>query len=218
MGYHRKFIPTQESINEYNEKYPQPKNTFMDFSLHEYKTVILENCLNYQNNDRKVFCGYSTELTYFYRILKTELEKIQKQIHINTFQRLKNEYNKEGCFWVDGWNYEPHKREQCDIDLIYESTLQELCIISSCFKADIFDNEDRFYNKMEKIQDSLYAFEESISEWCIWQIMEDFAEFECKNADDDDDDDDDDEAYENDFYGANYEEDEAKSQSNLDES
>lgn len=58
----------------------------MESSLHEFKTVILENCLNYQNNDRKVFCGYSTELTYFYRILKTELEKFKNKFILIHFK------------------------------------------------------------------------------------------------------------------------------------
>ena len=177
MGFSRGFRPPKEVVQEYMDKL---KSTYPDYiELHktEICTNILVECFNYPYDT-------SINIETFMMRLKWDLEKLEQMIKADTFLSHKEVYDSDGYFNVAGWEF---NKTEPDVDKnrVYNICLKEITLWAATLKTNYFENQDNYFTKMEKIEESLDYFTEMITQFTIFDFMEKFSEYEDKVDDED---------------------------------
>lgn len=171
MGFEIDFIPTKEFIDEKLKplvKYKSDKN-----DIPYLKTDILVYCLGDYDETRKVMSRLKFNLKYLYEIIR--LEVIQGAVE---------RFEEEGQIWYCGWQY---SRDECDweLDDLVGRTTKSLTILKQSVKTpDYFNENELFYDKINKIDGEVDEFEDSCRDIAIYEVMNMLREFQVNDDDD----------------------------------
>lgn len=168
MGYEIDFKPTKEFVEEKLKKLIQykPKNNELPY----IKTDILIYCLGEADDTRRVMNRISFNLRYMYDLIR--YDEIQYAI---------NRFEENGTIWYCGWEY---SKDDCDWDLdeLVERNTKTLTLLKQVVETpNYFDNGERFYDKINEIDEHLDGFEEICRDIAIYEIMNMMREFQEKD-------------------------------------
>lgn len=168
MGYEIDFKPTKEFVEEKLKKLVQYKSK--NNELPYIKTDILIYCLGAADDTRRVMNHISFNLRYMYELVR--YDEIQYAI---------NRFEENGTIWYCGWEY---SKDECDWDLneLVERNTKTLTLLKQVVETpDYFDKCERFYDKMNEIDEHLDGFEEICRDIAIYEIMNMMREFQEKD-------------------------------------
>ena len=174
MGYERVFKPTKEAVDKKLTGFNFCGRDYKE-QLEEYKKSLAVYCMQDQtdfNKIHEVICNIKTYLG----LIKSTVLNIQKEA-------TKKEYDTsvDQTFYFSGWQY---KEKMSDINIDYY--FERLLILATLVKtSDYFDNSELFADKLLDINDRINDYINDCYDEAVWQIIDDFKEFELLEEDDD---------------------------------
>lgn len=174
MGYERVFKPTKEVVDKKLTGFNFCGRDYKE-QLEEYKKSLAVYCMQDQtdfNKIHEVICNIKTYLG----LIKSTVLNIQKEA-------TKKEYDTsvDQTFYFSGWQY---KEKMSDINIDYY--FERLLILATLVKtSDYFDNSELFEDKLSDINDRINDYINDCYDEAVWQIIDDFKEFELLEEDDD---------------------------------
>lgn len=172
MGYQITFLPTEEKMQEY-----KPYNELSKVELEPTKYEIMSYCM--KKHDDSVFSKVKylkNTLTF----LANQVEQYEKQ---NAYYRWKSDENH--WLWYCGWEF----ARECsfDKDDMIERHVKDLLVLSDIVETpDYFENSEKFYRKLEEVDENIDGFVEIMSDYYIHEIIKDLDEFKLNDDDEDD--------------------------------
>lgn len=177
MGYSVTFKPTEEAISKIKPWNADRKDDNMFFKndlLYESKMDILLYCL----------ADHSSEGSYnLVRDLGFKLKYIMNLTYDETKEWCYRTWKNDGEITFYGWRY---SKEECGIDeeWLYKNTIEKLLILSKIVKTpDYFDENERFFEKVQEICDEIDGYAECLNEINDFKIIELFREFKVNDDD-----------------------------------
>lgn len=182
MGFSRGFTPPKEMVDEYIDKLKSTSKDYIDLNINNIITNILVESFNYPDNS----LANNLNLETFIMRLTWDLKKLEEMIKADTFLIHKEIYDSEGYFHVAGWNYRDNEPRLLKND-VYNITIKEITLWAATLKTDFFKDENGYYKKQEKIEETLSYFQDSMIEFTIFDFMNFFKDYENKSHDEDED-------------------------------
>lgn len=168
MSYYAIFKPTEEAMKKYE---PKVSNSLKrdDFS----KLSMLIKILNDPEDSVDKF---AFNLKLFLSFFKSKIEEQSKTIAYNN-------YKEDGTVWYCGRQYSKSD-PKCTIESVYDYVIEKLTLLHYCVKSgDYFDENSKFWDKLNEIKEVLEYFEDACFEICNFEIMNDLKEFRVGDED-----------------------------------
>ena len=151
MGYQITFTPPAEKMEEYKNK----DCTFVRTGVAGYKKELLSLCMHTPKDSPTYL---QSTLTALVQCLQSAIERDQKE---SIYNQWKNDENHE--IWFCGWQYA--QEATLTNEEIVTSTVDNLFIYCDLVQTpDYFDDHEKFYEKLNDINDEINGFEEMIIE------------------------------------------------------
>lgn len=151
MSYQITFAPPAEKMEEYKDKdFNFPRNNTAG-----YKKELLSICMH-TPKDSPMYL--QTSLTALVKCLQSSIEREQKESIYNQWKE-----NENHEIWFCGWQYA--REATLTNEEIVASTVDNLFIYCDLVQTpDYFDDHEKFYEKLNNINEEIDGFEESIIE------------------------------------------------------
>lgn len=173
MSYYATFKPTEEAIKKLKPFVNTEKNKQW---ISDTKNEILLKCLI--KSDMTDFIKVSNELRYLLRALEKSYQDESKQYCINR-------YNEEDSHevWFCGWEYS-RPCNAPDMEDVTDYVLRDLLVLKFIVPTpDYFEDSEKFFDKLNEINEKIEYFCESASKAEDFRIMEELKEFRVNDYD-----------------------------------
>lgn len=170
MSYQITFKPTEEVMQKYKSwaKNGEKKESFLKY----YKRELLSYCLKPHTTLNTVTITKDIE-----NMVNSIVWVVDNDTMYDAYERWKNDENNE--LWYSGWQFS--RPCQFDKDKVIQNNVDELTILADVVPtADFFENEEKFYDKVNRINEIIDGLVEILTEIKIHQIIEELREFEVK--------------------------------------
>lgn len=172
MGYQVTFTPTEEKMEEYKKK-----PTFGSYykSIDGYKKEIFSYCMKPTEDAPAVIQSkLNALLTYLNQLIKED----ERQ---NAYDRWESDENHE--LWYCGWQFA--KDSSITEEELINNTIDNLFLFVDIVKTpDYFDEHEKFYDKLNDVNNEIDGFIECAQEIIIHEIIDDLEPFKVKDDDD----------------------------------
>ena len=125
--------------------------------------------------------GYSRiyrDLKMLLALLKTEVYDLEKE---SAYERWNSDENKE--LWYCGWEFA--RPSSFDADELMKHYLEDFVIFTDVIKTpDYFENSEKFFDKVNELNEKLSGFIECYSDLCIHDIIDELDEYKLKYDED----------------------------------
>jgi hypothetical protein len=182
MGFSRGFRPPKDVVEEYMNKLKSTYDEYIQSEITRISTTILIDSFNYPNNA----ISKDTNLETFMMTLRWNLERLEKMVKADTFLTHKETYDTYGYFHVAGWNFQ-NNEPQISKNCVYNICIKELSMWAATLITDFFKDEDSYFRKQEKIEETLDYFKDMMIEFTIFDFINYFKDYEDNTYDEDDD-------------------------------
>lgn len=170
MGYEISFKPTEEAMKKYKPwtKKGEKEESFLKY----YKRELLSYCLKSHTTLNTITITKDIE-----NMVNSIVWTVDNDTMHDAYERWENDENNE--LWYCGWQFS--RPCQFDKDKVIQNNVDELTILADVVPtADFFENEEKFYDKVNRINEIIDGLAEILIEIKIHQIIEELREFEVK--------------------------------------
>lgn len=175
MSYYLNLKPTKEAI-ENLKKDVWLKKENIDALIAETRHKILIQCLS--DNSIDDIAKLSRELTFALKNINIGLKSKAVLSAIDRYE--------EGDLYYNGWQYSSwgdNMYSDEDINYTLQSAIEDLLVLAIVAKADYFDDNEKFYEKWNKINERIDGYIEVMSEQATYQIINELKDFIEKEED-----------------------------------
>ena len=168
MSYYKTFKPTKEAMEKYNVS-----NTMRFGNFNKLQMIVY--CMTSDEKD-SVYNAYFE----FERLLKGLDTSIKNDVYENVYKQ----FEQEGKVWFCGWQYS----RECDYDKeeVIRRTMEQLTELKMIVKTpDYFDENEKFIQKKNDIEEILIGFEEVLTECWQFEVIKDLEQYIDKSETDD---------------------------------
>lgn len=170
MSYEITFKPTEEAMKKYKPwtKDGEKRESFLKY----YKRELLSYCLKPHTTLNTITITKDIE-----NIVNSIAWTVDNDTMYDAYERWKNDENNE--LYYCGWKFS--RPCQFDKDKVIENNVDELTLFADVIPTtDFFENEEKFYDKVNRINNIIDELVEILTEIKIHQIIEELRDFEVK--------------------------------------
>ena len=172
MGYQITFKPPKEFVDTKLKSVANSGPVISD--LKDIRMELLLLCM--KPADDSIY-KTTTKLRYL-------LRSLYGTIRLNAFAEAVSRFEEEGYIWYCGWNF---SRDECDWDLeeTISNQMEDFIILKELVNTpDWFDDQEKFYEKLNTVKEDISGFEEICEEIAIYEVMDLLREFDVSNKPD----------------------------------
>ena len=173
MGYQITFAPTEDKMKEFKKKtsiYTMPNDGYSD----ELSKELMAYCMK----PRKEIT--STVVRQIKTLLNLWFSTIQEDTRNDAYERYASDENHH--LWYCGWEFS--QDSNCEKEDILKTYTNDFFVLAYLVETpDFFDNEDKFYDKLNRIRENLDGFKDAVETLTIHNIINELKPFELEDDD-----------------------------------
>ncbi len=173
MGYQITFAPTEEKMKEFKKKtptYTMANDSYSD----ELSKELMAYCMKPRNEmTATVVRQIKTLLSLWYSTIREDTRNDAYERYVS------DEYHH---LWYCGWEFARGSSwEKEDITKTYADDFFVLAYLVET--PDFFENEEKFYDKLNKVRENLDGFKDAVETQVIHEIIDELKPFELGDDD-----------------------------------